>query len=358
MDMLDEGTKQTHRAANQRRAGPARRRASAPGRASTPPSSPLSACKANLDGVARHLCRCDPEPRLPRSRFQAPAKAAPRRHPAREECDPTSMAMRVLPRLLYGARPRLRQPVHWLRHGSSGGQAHPGRDARNSIDTWFKPNNATLVVVGDTTLAEITPKLEKLFRHWDSGRRAEKEHRPGPTPAKPAVYLIDRPARSSPSSSPAMSRPPKANPQEIAIETHELCPGRHLHLPHQHEPARRQALELRRTSASSDARGQRPFIVSPPSKPTKPRTPCQEIDKELRGIIGDKPVAPDELANNQKNETLGMAGRFETMRAVEGALSQILVLRSARGLLRHLSGQGHEPARGGSHAGRPRRGAS
>ena len=29
--------------------------------------------------------------------------------------------------------------------------------------TWFKPNNATLIVVGDTTMAEIKPKLEKLF---------------------------------------------------------------------------------------------------------------------------------------------------------------------------------------------------
>ena len=36
-------------------------------------------------------------------------------------------------------------------------------------ETWFKPNNATLVIAGDTTLAEVTPKLEKLFA---AGRRA------------------------------------------------------------------------------------------------------------------------------------------------------------------------------------------
>jgi len=30
-------------------------------------------------------------------------------------------------------------------------------------DTWFKPNKATLITVGDTTMNEIRPKLEKLF---------------------------------------------------------------------------------------------------------------------------------------------------------------------------------------------------
>ena len=37
-------------------------------------------------------------------------------------------------------------------------------------ETWFKPNNATLLIVGDTTLAELTPKLEKLFSGWKAGK--------------------------------------------------------------------------------------------------------------------------------------------------------------------------------------------
>ena len=41
--------------------------------------------------------------------------------------------------------------------------------------TWFKPNHATLVIVGDTTLAEIRPRLEKLFAAWKPGDVAEGE---------------------------------------------------------------------------------------------------------------------------------------------------------------------------------------
>ena len=46
-------------------------------------------------------------------------------------------------------------------------------------DTWYKPNNATLLIVGDTTLAEITPKLEKLFGSWKPGEVATEDNPAG-----------------------------------------------------------------------------------------------------------------------------------------------------------------------------------
>ena len=39
-------------------------------------------------------------------------------------------------------------------------------DAAAFHKSWYGPNNATLFVVGDTTLAEITPKLEAALRGW------------------------------------------------------------------------------------------------------------------------------------------------------------------------------------------------
>ena len=60
--------------------------------------------------------------------------------------------------------------------------------------TWFRPNNATLIVVGDTTLAEIQPKLENAVRRAGSPatcrRRTSARYS---CPTKPVVYLIDSP---------------------------------------------------------------------------------------------------------------------------------------------------------------------
>ena len=47
-------------------------------------------------------------------------------------------------------------------------------DMQKFHDTWFKPNHATLIIVGDITLDGIKPKLEKLFGGW----------KPGEVPAK------------------------------------------------------------------------------------------------------------------------------------------------------------------------------
>ena len=42
-------------------------------------------------------------------------------------------------------------------------------------DTWFRPNNSTMIVVGDTTMEQIKPKLEKLFAGWKSWRGSEEK---------------------------------------------------------------------------------------------------------------------------------------------------------------------------------------
>ena len=83
--------------------------------------------------------------------------------------------------------------------------------------TWFKPNNATLVVVGDTTLAEIQPKLEKLFGALEGRRRPEEEHRRGAAPAHgDVVYIVDKPGAIQSMIFAGHLAPPRTNPDEIA----------------------------------------------------------------------------------------------------------------------------------------------
>src|SRR5205823_4383282 len=59
--------------------------------------------------------------------------------------------------------------------------------------TWFKPNNCTLLIVGDTTLSEVKPELERLFAGWKAGDVPKKTIGQVAQPAKNIVYLIDRP---------------------------------------------------------------------------------------------------------------------------------------------------------------------
>ena len=78
--------------------------------------------------------------------------------------------------------------------------------------------NATLVVVGDTTMAEIKPKLEKLFGKWASGTVPKKNLAKVPLPAGRSLYIVDQPGAIQSTIMAGELAPPKNNPDEAAIE--------------------------------------------------------------------------------------------------------------------------------------------
>jgi zinc protease len=72
------------------------------------------------------------------------------------------------------------------------------------------------------------------------------------------------------------------------------------------------------------ARAQRPFIDFAPVQTDKTKESMIEIDKELRGIVSQKPVTADELSKAQQNQTLELPGRWETIGAVAGSIGEIV----------------------------------
>jgi zinc protease len=73
-----------------------------------------------------------------------------------------------------------------------------------------------------------------------------------------------------------------------------------------------------------DARGQRPFLVYAPVQTDKTAASMQEISAELEGILEGEPVTAAELEKAKKNQTLSLAGRWETNGAVGGSINQMV----------------------------------
>lgn len=68
-------------------------------------------------------------------------------------------------------------------------------DVQHFYDTYYRPNNATLVVVGDVDAAALMPKLEKAFANWKSADVPRVDLATGALPQrdKAKIYLVDRP---------------------------------------------------------------------------------------------------------------------------------------------------------------------
>ena len=189
-----------------------------------------------------------------------------------------------------------------------------------------QPSNATLIITGDTTLQEIVPKLEAKLGGWKSQAKPPVKNLTEVSfPSKRVVYLVDRPDAMQSVIIAGLPAPPTNNPDEIAIETMNTILGGSF--------TSRINMNLREDkhwaygarSMMHDAKGQRLFFAYAPVQSDKTKESMVEIDKELRGILGGRPPTAEELDKAQKGQTLRLPGRFETKRALGGALEEMTV---------------------------------
>ena len=282
----------------------------------------LSALKANLDpSLALFadvvLNPSFPAPEVERLRQQQLAAID------QESVSPFGMALRVLPRLVYGPGHAYAMPLT-----GSGTKASVGSLTREQVvkwhETWVRPGSATLVVVGDTTLAEIRPKLEALFASWKGGAVPKKNVAPVEASAQGVLYVMDRPGALQSTIFAGHVAPPRANPQEIPQQVLNTVLGGQF--------ISRLNMNLREDKHWSygagtifvDARGPRPFIAYAPVQTDKTKESVAEIAKELKGVGADKPVTAEELQTAKDGLVLTLAGQWETAAAVGGSIGEIV----------------------------------
>ena len=282
----------------------------------------LEALKENLDASLAIYADVVLHPSFPRADFER-LKKQRLAQIQQEKADPVGLALRVFPGLLYGAGHAYSNP--WTGSGTEESTARITReDLIRFHQTWFKPNHATMVVVGATTMAEIKPRLERLFAEWQPGQVPEKSIATVNQPKGTTVYLMDRPGSLQSVIIAGHVAPPKSNPKEVAIQTMNGVLGSDF--------SSRVNMNLREDKHWAygaytffrDARGQRPFVAYAPVQTDKTKEAVVELNKELRGIIKDRPIEPAELARAQAALTLTLPGSWETMAALSGAIVDIV----------------------------------
>jgi zinc protease len=241
----------------------------------------------------------------------------------REKVTPAAMGRRVLSGLLYGRDHAYGSPMT-----GSGTEASVSaltcEQLANFHKTWFKPNNATLVITGDITLAEIKPKLEKLFKDWKSGEAPKRNIAAVADKTRPEIYIVDRPGSQQSMIFTAFLTLPRANPYEEPIRLMNSLLGGAF--------TSRINMNLREDkhwsygahSAVLSAKGQRIFLVTSPVQGDKTADAMREVQKELQAIIGDKPPTADEFAKTQSDVVLGLPGSWETLARVAGSVEEIV----------------------------------
>jgi len=240
-----------------------------------------------------------------------------------EKNEPTSLALRLLPELLYGAGHAYALPMT----GSGTAEAVSALDRDDLVAyhaAWFKPNNATLIVVGDTTLAEIRPKLEALFARWRSGDVPAKTLPAVPLPERPRVYLVDRPGSEQSVIIAGHLIDKRTQADDIAVDAmNDILGGAFTS---------RVNMNLREDKGWSygadttvvDTQAQRPFLAIAPVQTDKTAEAMREIKRELEEFLSSRAATPAEVATSKRQSTLTLPGRWETGRAVARDIAELV----------------------------------
>ncbi len=282
----------------------------------------LSALKANLDASLNIFADVILNPSFPEADFQRLQKQQ-LDGIQQEKVDPVEMALRVFPGFLYGQGHAYGNPLT-----GSGTEATVSKLTRADMvkfhQAWFKADNATMVIVGDTTLAEIKPKLESLFKGWSGGTVPRKNISTVPQQPQSVLYLVDRPGSQQSLLFAGNVAPPKSNPEEEAIETLNNILGGTF--------TSRINMNLREDKHWSygagsllyGARGQRPFIAYTSVQTDKTKESIAEVNKELREILGKRPVTDEEVNKNKDNQILELPGSWETIQSVGSSMGNLV----------------------------------
>jgi predicted Zn-dependent peptidase len=286
----------------------------------------LSALKPKLDDSLALLADVILRPRLESSDIER-VRGSWLASIKQEKARPSTLVGRLAGPALYGAGHPYAVP-------SSGTGTEEGIAAlkREDLTSWLaqslRPDGATLIVVGDTTLAELTPKLEAAFASWKpSGAKPAPRALPvAKAPTRPRVMLVDQPGSVQATILVGGLVPSSKDPGEIDLELSNAVLGG--------EFSSRLNMNLREAkhwsygsySRIGDALGQRPWLAVAPVQIDKTADSIKELRREVvEYVTGQQPAKAPELVKVQSTNVRGLPGSYETGAAVLGTLSDMVL---------------------------------
>jgi predicted Zn-dependent peptidase len=243
---------------------------------------------------------------------------------AQEKSQPTGIALRTLPPLLYG-----KGHAYAIPFTGTGTEASikslTAADMRQFMTDFIRPDNMQILVAGDTTLEQIIPRLNAAFGHWKApaGKVPVKNIGKVAAPQQVRVYLVDRPGAQQSLILAGSLAPSTEAPNNLEIQTMNGAFGGTF--------TSRLNMNLREDkhwaygafSFLQNAQGQRPFMLYAPVQTDKTAPSVAEMLKEARGVIGEQPLTAQEIDKIKVGDVRSMPGGYQTTTAVMGALQGI-----------------------------------
>ncbi|HEX4801836.1 MAG TPA: pitrilysin family protein, partial [Sphingomicrobium sp.] len=247
---------------------------------------------------------------------------------AQTQKDPTRVAFRVLPSVLYGAN-------HPYGGPSGGDPAAIAKFTRADLigweQRWLRSDNVKIFVVSDRPLSDVQPLLDERFGHWAPPAGAPKGVKdftaPPPRPTSPKILLVNRPG--APQSSIVGGQLLPLNPEGdiVPFDTaNDILGGTFLS---------RLNMDLRETKGwsygvsgdSSVVEHAVPYMVSAPVQADRTADALAALNQDITEFLTTKGVTQEERDRTVANSVNRLPGEFETSGSVLSAMMSMDVLK-------------------------------
>jgi predicted Zn-dependent peptidase len=245
---------------------------------------------------------------------------------AQTQKDPTRVARRLLPTVLYGPN----HPYGGPAGGDPAAIAKVGRADLVAFErSWLRPDNVKIFVVSDRPLAEVEPLLEARFGNWTppaAPKGVKAFSAPPPRPTAPKILLVNRPGAPQSSIVGGQLLPIDPKADIIPFDTaNDVLGGTFLS---------RLNMDLREEKGwSYGVNGDEqvmlhavPYIVSAPVQADRTGDSLFELNKQLSDFLTAHGVTQEELTRAVANSVNGLPGEFETSGSVLSAMMNIDML--------------------------------
>jgi predicted Zn-dependent peptidase len=238
--------------------------------------------------------------------------------------DPPTIAALAFARVLYG-------PEHRFGTATVGTgatiAAFTADDLRGFYRSAVRPDNATLLVVGDVTRSTVVPLLESAFGAWKADGPAPV-HRTLPTTAERTareVYIVDKPGAPQTQVRIGSVAVPRSTPDYFPIQVMNTILGGsfssrlnlNLREEHGYTYGAGSSFDMRATPG--------PFAATAGVQTDKTSESLTEFFKELNAI--SETVPADELARAKNYVALRFPGGFETTADISRRLEELLIYK-------------------------------
>ena len=235
--------------------------------------------------------------------------------------NPSALATAAFARVLYG-------PRHRYGTGTTGNEATNGEmsvdDLTGFYSSYYQPNNAHLLVVGDVEAADVMARIERVLGSWTNGAAAAPPALPAaPQHAARQIYLVDKPGAQQSQIRIGWIGVARSTADYHVLEVLNTILGGSFTSRLNQNLRERNGYAYGAGSAFDMRNQAGPFVASAGVQTDKTVESLREFFNELDGMR--QPIPADELARARNLQALGFPGSFETTAGIAGNLSELVI---------------------------------